>query len=80
MVTINPSLGISKKPGYQKRKANAYNRLHQRTFIFNVNKIHEKKILKWMEENKPYQTALKRLILEEIDREKKAKKANKVAK
>ena len=44
-----------------------------RRYGLNVNKRKEKAIIKWLEENKPYQTAIKRLIKEEIKRERKKK-------
>ena len=74
MVTINPYLGVSKKPGYKKKQVNEFNRTHMRRYGININKRTEKKIIKWLEENKPYQTAIKRLILEQINREKELKK------
>ena len=43
-------------------------------YHLNVNVRRERAIIKWLEDNKPYQTAIKRLIREEIAREKKAKK------
>ena len=70
MVTINPYLGVTKQEGYNKRKANEVNRIHMRRFSLNFNKRTERSLIKWMDENKPYQTAIKRLIREQIAREK----------
>lgn len=74
MVTINPYLGYSKVEGYYKKKANEYNKKRMHRIHINVNVRKERSIMKWLEDNKPYQTAIKRLIKEEIAREKKAKK------
>ena len=74
MVTINPYLGVSKKEGYKKRQVNEFNRTHMRRYGININKKTERSIVKWLEENKPYQTAIKRLIREQIAREKAQKK------
>ena len=71
MVTINPYLGVSKRPGYKKEQVNEFNRTHMRRFSLNMNKETEKNLILWLEENKPYQTAIKRLIREQIDREQK---------
>lgn len=73
MVTINPYLGVSKKQGYKKNQVNEFNRVHMRRYGININKKTEKALIKWLEANKPYQTAIKRLIREQIARE-KAKK------
>ena len=70
MVTINPYLGVSKKPGYKKRQVNEFNCTHMRRYGININKKTERAIIKWLEDNKPYQTAIKRLIREQIAREK----------
>lgn len=74
MVTINPYLGYSKVKGYKKRKANEYNSKRMKRYGINVNIKRERSIVRWLEENKPYQTAIKRLIREEITKEKKEKK------
>lgn len=74
MVTINPYLGVSKKPGYKKKQVNAYNSVNMKQYHLNINRYTEKELLKWMEANRPYQAALKRLIREEIAREKKGSK------
>lgn len=74
MVTINPYLGVSKKPGYKKKQVNDYNKIHMRRFGLNMNKKKERALIKWLEENKPYQTAIKKLIREQIKREKEQKK------
>lgn len=74
MVTINPYLGVSKEPGYKKKQVNEFNKLHMRRYGININKKTEKHLIKWLEENKPYQTAIKQLIQDQIDREKKEKK------
>ena len=71
MATIRPYLGVSKIEGYNKRRVNAYNRTHMRRYSLNVNKKKERAIIRWLEENKPYQNAIKRLICEEIKRKKK---------
>ena len=74
MVTINPYLGVSKKPGYNKRKANEYNKKHMRRYGLNFNIRKERALINWLEENSPYQTAIKRLIRKEIIRESRRKK------
>lgn len=73
MATLHPYFGLSKKKGYRKTQANEYNATHMRRYGINVNKKREKKIIKWLEANKPYQSAIKRLILEQIEREKASK-------
>ena len=75
MATLHPYLGISKQAGYETKRINQYRDKSIRRFFMNVNKKTEKDILKWMEANKPYQTAIKRLIREQIKREKAANKA-----
>ena len=70
MATINPYLGVSKKPGYKKKQVNEFNRTHMRRYGININKKKERSLINWLENNKPYQTAIKRLIREEIAREK----------
>ena len=74
MVTINPYLGVTKQEGYKKRQVNEFNRTHMRRFSLNFNKRTERSLIKWLEENKPYQTAIKRLIREQIARDKLLKK------
>ena len=73
MVTIHPYLGVSKKEGYKKRQVNEYNRTHMKQYNLHMNKRKERALIKWLEDNRPYQTAIKRLIREQIAREKKAK-------
>ena len=70
MVTINPYLGVSKVKGYKKRQVNEFNRTHMRRYGINMNKKTDRALIKWLEENKPYQSAIKRLIREQIKREK----------
>lgn len=77
MVTINPNLGISKLKGYKKRQVNEFNKTHMRRYGLHLNKKKDRALIKWLETNKPYQTAIKRLIREEIEREKKEKKNRK---
>ena len=77
MVTINPYLGVTKKPGYKKKQVNEFNRVHMRRYGININKKKEKALIKWLEDNKPYQTAIKRLIREQIAREKEERKKEK---
>ena len=79
MATINPYLGVSKKPGYKKDQVNEFNRTHMRRYGLNLNKRKERALINWLENNKPYQTAIKRLIREEIAREKEKLKAEKRA-
>ena len=73
MVTINPYLGVSKRPGYKKDQVNEFNKTHMRRYCLNMNKKTEKQLIQWLEENKPYQTAIKRLIREQMAREKAQK-------
>lgn len=54
--------------------SNAYERKHKKSYRLTVNKKYEREIIKWLEANRPYQTAIKRLIREEIAREKERKK------
>ena len=69
MVTINPYLGVSKQEGYKTRKKMEYNKLHTRRFVMNLNKRTDRQIIRWLEKHKPYQTAIKNLILEQIKNE-----------
>ena len=77
MVTLNPYLGVSKKPGYKKKQVNEFNRTHMRRYGINLNKRTERALINWLEANKPYQTSIKRLIKEEIAREKLRSKSEK---
>ena len=74
MVTINPFYGVSKKEGYNKKRVNEYNRVHQRRYGLNLHKKYDRVLIKWLEENKPYQETIKRLIREEIIRERKERR------
>lgn len=66
MVTINPYLGVSKQKGYKVRMDMEYNRTHIRRYAISLNKRTDKEIIRWLEKHKPYQTAIKNLILEQI--------------
>ena len=70
MVTINPYLGVSKTEGYDKDRVNAYNRVHQKRYGLHLHKKYDRALIKWLEENRPYQSAIKRLMREQIKREK----------
>ena len=80
MATLHPYLGVSKEEGYNTRKSNEFSRTKTRRYGLHINRKTEKDIIAWLEENKPYQTAIKRLIKEQIAKEKKSKNASSVDK
>lgn len=71
MATLHPYLGVMKQEGHNTRRMNNYNRTKMQRYGLNVNKKTEKDIIKWLESNRPYATALKKLIREQIAKEKK---------
>lgn len=74
MVTINPNLGVTKQVGYEKRRVNRFNTENMKRFGLNLHLKHDRKMIKWLDNHKPYQATLKRLIREEMAREKEANK------
>ena len=78
--TIHPYLGVTKKKDYYTKAVNRCIKLNQRRFEIHFHKKNDRALIKWIEENKPYQAAIKRLIREEIKREKLRKKAEKKVK
>ena len=74
MVTINPYLGVTKHKGYKTRQVNAYKKEHVRQIPLHLNKKYDRDVIKWLDENKPYQTAIKSLIREKIKQEKAEKR------
>ena len=73
MATIHPYLGVTKKEGYNSRRQQKYEKETQRRFILNAHRKHDKDVIKWLENNKPYATAIKKLVREQIAQEKKKK-------
>lgn len=71
MATLHPYLGVSKEKGYNTRISNEFSKTKTRRYGLHINKKTEKDIIKWLEDNKPYQTAIKRLIKDQIERERK---------
>ncbi len=69
MATINPYLGSTKRANYYMDKANEYNKKHMFRVSLNFNSETEKSLVRWLENNRPLQTSIKRLIKEEIKRE-----------
>ncbi len=74
MATLHPYLGVSKKKGYATKAVNKCNKENQRRYALNLHKKNDRALIKWLESNKPYQTTLKKLIREEMAREKAMKK------
>lgn len=72
--SLHPYMGVSKVPGYNTRKVNRCNTENQRRYGLHLHKKKDRALIKWMEANKPYQTTIKRLIKEEMAREKELKK------
>lgn len=70
MATLHPYLGVSKKEGYHTNRKNEYNRTAVKRYCFNVHLKKDKDIIKWIENNRPFITAVKKLIREQIKREK----------
>ena len=82
-MTIRPPIPIppEKREEWEANKrrkhgiaSNRYEKKHKKSYRLTVNKVYERGIIKWLEANRPYQTAIKRLIREEIAREKERKK------
>ena len=80
MATINPYMGVSKIKGYATRAVNKCNKNNQRRYGLHLHKKHDRALIKWLEEHKPYQTTIKRLIKEEMQREKAERKKQNSAK
>ena len=74
MVTINPQFGITKQEGYAKRRVNRFNEKNVKRFGLNLHLKHDRKMIKWLDNHRPYQAVLKRLIREEMEREKEESK------
>lgn len=65
---IRPHVGCKTKQERYKR-INDLKRQNQRIYIFNVNKKYDKDVIGWLENNKPYQAAIKWLVREQIKKE-----------
>lgn len=79
MATIHPQ---KKRNGAYSPSINEYKRRTQKICLFNFSKIYDPDVIEWLERNKPYQTAIKQLIRDQIKREeqrekRKARKASK---
>ncbi len=68
--SIHPYWGVSKEKGYAKKKSNRCNSENQRRYGLHLHKKKDRALIKWMESHKPYQATIKRLIREEMAREK----------
>lgn len=83
-MTLRPHIPRPKRTEEEKRKAlydavNRYERKWKKSYRITVNKKYEKEIIRWLEANRPYQTAIKRLIREEIAKEKAERRKKKEA-
>ena len=83
-MTIRPPIPRPRRTEEEKRKAlydavNRYERRWKKSYRMTVNKKYEKDIIKWLDEHRPYQTAIKTLVREQIKREKAERRKKKVA-
>ena len=56
---------------------NRYERKWKKSYRITVSKKYEKDIIKWLDANRPYQTAIKKLVREQIARERKENRKKK---
>ena len=80
MVTINPYWGVTKTEGYNKRRTNRFNKENMKRFGLHLHLKRDRKMIKWLDNHKPYQATLKRLIREEMEREKEVEKKIRISK
>ena len=69
MASIKPPRVPGATRERKNRQINDYKRRTQRIYILNVSKRTEQDVIGWLEQNKPYQTAIKWLVREQIKRE-----------
>lgn len=72
----------AKKSAYEKKLAynNAYNRENYRSFSIRFGKDSEKKIIKWLEKQPSIKAYVTSLVQADMDAQKEAAKAKKIAK
>lgn len=73
MATIHRRM--PRTPQRRNAQINTYKRNTQRIYLINISHKYDQDVIDWLEENKPYQTAIKWLVREQIKREEEEMKA-----